>query len=79
MGKITRLFKSFFRLLLPVVILLTLAFVDSVPSNSDELLASVVGQMCDLAASISNRQVLLIAGSDAPDFQNSTAKTGKVL
>ena len=80
---------------------------DSVPSDSDELLASVVGQrfpfassltskiaaegtylyfydgcyrrdsMCGLAASISNRQVLLIAGSDAPDFQDSTAKISR--
>lgn len=77
---------------------------DSVPSNSDELLASVIGQrfsfasaltskiaaqgtrlyfydgcykrdsMCDLAKSISNRQVLLLAGTDAPDFQTSTEK-----
>lgn len=80
---------------------------DSVPSNSDELLASVVGQrfpfasaltsqiaaqgtylyfydgcykrdsMCGLAKSISNRQVLLLAGSDAPDFQASTEKMSK--
>ncbi len=80
---------------------------DSVPSNSDELLSSVVGRrfpfasaltsqiavqgtylyfydgcynrdsICDLAASISNRQVLLLAGSDAPDFQISTEKLSK--
>ena len=80
---------------------------DSVPSDSDELLASVVGQrfpfastltsqiaakgtylyyydgcymrgsMCDLASSISNRQVMLMAGSDAPDFQDSTSKISK--
>ncbi|CAN5447414.1 hypothetical protein BH20ACI1_BH20ACI1_27280 [soil metagenome] len=80
---------------------------DSVPTNSDELLASVVGQrfpfasaltsqiaaqgtylyfydgcykrdsMCNLAKSISNRQVLLLAGADAPDFQASTAKLSK--
>ena len=80
---------------------------DSVPSNSDELLTSVVGQrfpfasaltskiaaqgtylyfydgcyrrnsMCALAKSISNRQVLLTAGSDAPDFQDSTTKISK--
>ncbi len=80
---------------------------DSVPANSDELLASVVSQkfpfasaltskiaaqgtylyfydgcyrrdsMCDLAKSVSNRQILLLAGSDAPNFQASTAKLSK--
>lgn len=80
---------------------------DSVPSSSDELLTSVIGQrfpfasfltsqiaaegtylyfydgcykrdsMCDLAKSISNRQVLLLAGADAPDFQASTIKLSK--
>lgn len=29
---------------------------------------------CELAKSLSNRRVLLLAGSDAPDFQNSTTK-----
>lgn len=80
---------------------------DSVPSNSDQLLASVISQrfpfassmtskiaaqgtylyfydgcykrdsMCDLAKSVSNRQVLLLAGADAPDFQASTEKLSK--
>ncbi|MGI8641498.1 MAG: hypothetical protein ACR2MG_16330 [Pyrinomonadaceae bacterium] len=80
---------------------------DSVPLNSDELLASAISQrfpfaslltskiaakgtylyfydgcykrdsMCDLIKSIEHRQVLLLAGSDAPDFQASTAKLSK--
>ena len=29
--------------------------------------------MCDVAGSIGNRQILLLAGQDAPDFQTSTA------
>ena len=33
--------------------------------------------MCDLADSVRNRQVLLLAGQDAPDFQTSTAKLSK--
>ncbi len=80
---------------------------DSVPLNSDELLASAIGQrfpfasfltsqiaaqgtylyfydgcyrrdsMCDVASLIRNRQVLLLAGPDAPDFQISTAALSK--
>ncbi|MGC2238393.1 MAG: hypothetical protein WA584_19720 [Pyrinomonadaceae bacterium] len=80
---------------------------DSVPQNSDEILASAVGSrfpfassvtskfaqigtyayfyngcyrrdsLCDLAKNVSNRNVLLLAGSDAPQFQDSTAKLAK--
>ncbi len=80
---------------------------DSVPLDSDELLASAVNQrfpfassitskiavkgtylyfydgcykrnsMCDLAKSVEQRQILLLAGPDAPDFQASTAKLSK--
>jgi len=32
---------------------------------------------CDLAKSLSNRQVLLLAGNDAPQFQNSTSNIAK--
>lgn len=32
---------------------------------------------CDLAKSAANRQVLLLAGSDAPNLQDSTAKLGR--
>ncbi len=80
---------------------------DSVPSASDEVLASAVEKrfpfassvtskianiatpfyfyngcyrrdaVCDLAKSISNRQVLLLAGADAPNLQDSTVKLGR--
>lgn len=75
---------------------------DSVPKQSDALLASAVERrfpfagfitgklaqngtylffaggcynrnpVCDTAQTVSNRQILLLAGSDAPDFQDST-------
>jgi pimeloyl-ACP methyl ester carboxylesterase len=77
---------------------------DSVPSDSDAVIASATdsrfpfassqtaklaqlgtyfyfyngcyrrNSACDVAKSISNRQVLLLAGKDAPGFQSSTAK-----
>ncbi len=80
---------------------------DSVPNESDTLLASAVNKhfpfagavtgklaqngtylffaggcynrnsACELAQALSNRQILLLAGSDAPDFQDSTEKTVK--
>ena len=80
---------------------------DSVPSDSDVVLASAVdkrfpfassitskiagigtrfyfyngcyqrGGACDSAKSISNRQVLLLAGLDTPDLQDSTAKLNR--
>ena len=33
--------------------------------------------MCDLAKSVGNRQVLLLAGADAPDLQDSTTKLNR--
>jgi pimeloyl-ACP methyl ester carboxylesterase len=33
--------------------------------------------MCDLARSVANRRVLLLAGSDAPDLQDSTVKLNR--
>ncbi|HEY0426738.1 MAG TPA: hypothetical protein VGC76_02925 [Pyrinomonadaceae bacterium] len=33
--------------------------------------------LCDLAKNISNRQILLLAGADAPRFQDSTSKIAK--
>jgi pimeloyl-ACP methyl ester carboxylesterase len=80
---------------------------DSVPADSDALLASVIdkrfpfasfvtaklGQlgtygyfyegcykrepMCDIARKIENRSLLLLAGADAPTFQESTSKLSK--
>ena len=80
---------------------------DSVPQNSDDLLAAAVerrfpfassitakfaqtgtylyffdgcyrrGSLCETAQTISDRQVLLLAGSDAPRFQDSTARLAK--
>ncbi len=80
---------------------------DSVPANSDAVLASAVdkrfpfassvtskianigtrfyfyngcyqrGAACDSAKSISNRRVLLLAGLDTPDLQDSTAKLNR--
>ena len=80
---------------------------DSIPSNSDDVLAGAIekrfpfassvtskianiatpvyfyngcywrGAACDLAKSVGNRQVLLLAGSDAPDLQDSTAKLNR--
>jgi pimeloyl-ACP methyl ester carboxylesterase len=80
---------------------------DSVPSNSDVVLASAVdkrfpfassvtskiagigtrlyffngcyqrGAACDSAKSISNRKVLLLAGLDTPELQESTAKLSR--
>jgi pimeloyl-ACP methyl ester carboxylesterase len=80
---------------------------DSVPQNSDDLLAAAVERrfpfassitakfaqtgtylyffdgcyrrdsLCETAKSISNRKVLLLAGSDAPRFQDSTARLDK--
>ena len=80
---------------------------DSVPSDSDALMSSIIGKRfpfassitssiaglgtrlyfydgcynrdsaCAAAKLISNRKVLLLAGSDAPDFQASTAKLSK--
>lgn len=77
---------------------------DSVPQNSDDLLAAAVerrfpfassitskfaqtgtylyffdgcyrrGSLCEMAKTISNRQILLLAGSDAPRFQDTTNK-----
>ncbi len=79
---------------------------DSVPSNSDDLLASAVEKrypfasfitakiagfgtypyfrgnyksdsLCDAAANIKDRKVLLLAGVDVPSFRNSTVELGK--
>lgn len=80
---------------------------DSVPADSDAVLASAVEKrfpfasavtskiatigtriyfyngcyrrdaLCDLAKSVSKRQVLLLAGSDAPDLQDSTTKLSR--
>jgi len=80
---------------------------DSVPQNSDEVLASAVGSrfpfassvtsklaqigtyayfyngcykrdsLCEMAKNMSNRNVLLLAGSDAPQFQDSTTSVAK--
>lgn len=80
---------------------------DSVPQDSDSLVASVIdnrfpfvssvtsrlGQLgaypyfyegcysrvpiCDTAKTMNNRKAMLLAGLDAPDFQESTAKLGK--
>ncbi len=82
---------------------------DSVPQDSDSLVASVIdkrfpfvssitsklGQLgaypyfyegcysrvpvCDTAKTMNNRKAMLLAGLDAPDFQESTAKLGKCL
>ena len=83
---------------------------DSVPTDSDAMLASVIerrfpfgsgltkkfGQMgtyayfyedgcynrvsaCELAKQLQNRNVLLLAGTDARDFQESTSKLSKCL
>ncbi len=35
------------------------------------------GAACDTAKTIDNRQILLLAGADAPDLQNSTAKLNR--
>lgn len=80
---------------------------DSIPLNSDDVLASAVEKrfpfassvtskianiatplyfyngcyrrdaVCDLAKSVGDRQVLLLAGSDAPDLQDSTTKLNR--
>ena len=81
---------------------------DSVPQNSDDLLASAIGQRfpfapfvtskiaqagtylfyykegdyrrisaCDDARTLENRSVLLLAGLDAPQFQDSTTRLAK--
>jgi pimeloyl-ACP methyl ester carboxylesterase len=80
---------------------------DSIPQDSDNLLASVIEKRfpfassitsklaqtgtyfypfggcyrrettCEIAKNLNNRNVLLLAGSDAPRFQDSTAKLGK--
>ncbi len=80
---------------------------DSVPRDSDAVLASAVGRrfpfassvtsrfaslgtnfyfydgsykgdpLCDSAKLVANRKVMLLAGTDAPDFQDSTAKLSK--
>ena len=80
---------------------------DSIPSASDDVLASAIEKrfpfassvtsrianiatplyfyngcyrndaVCDLAKSVGNRQVLLLAGSDAPNLQDSTAKLNR--
>lgn len=80
---------------------------DSVPRDSDAVLASAVGKrfpfassvtsrvaslgtnfyfydgsykgdaLCDAAKLVANRQVILFAGTDAPDFQDSTNKLSK--
>ena len=80
---------------------------DSVPTNSNDVLSSAVEKrfpfassitskianigtplyfyngcyrrdaMCDLAKSVGGRQVLLLAGSDAPDLQDSTNKLNR--
>ena len=80
---------------------------DSVPQDSDSLVASVIdnrfpfvssvtsklGQLgaypyfyegcysrtpvCDTAKTMNNRKAMLLAGLDAPDFQESTSKLGK--
>ena len=82
---------------------------DSVPHDSDSLMASVIdkrfpfvssvtsklGQLgsypyyyegcysrvpvCDTAKMLNNRKALLLAGLDAPDFQDSTSRLGKCL
>ncbi|CAN5533925.1 hypothetical protein BH10ACI1_BH10ACI1_12490 [soil metagenome] len=80
---------------------------DSVPENSNEILASAINSrfpfasfltsklaqygtypyfydgcyqrnsMCETAKLLSNRQILLLAGADAPQFQDSTDKIAK--
>jgi hypothetical protein len=35
------------------------------------------GSACDMARKVQNRNVLLLAGSDAQDFQDSTSKLSK--
>ena len=82
---------------------------DSVPADSESLLASAIGKkfpfassvtskianfgthfyfydgcynrnsLCDQAQLLSNRKILLLAGADAPAFQNSTANLKKCL
>lgn len=82
---------------------------DSVPADSDAMLASVIGRRfpfasgiterlgqmgtyayyfdgcysrvsaCELARQLQNRSVLLLAGSDAAEFQDSTSKLGKCM
>lgn len=82
---------------------------DSVPTDSDSLVASVIdnrfpfvstltaklGQLgaypyfyegcysrtpaCDSAKALNNRKAMLLAGSDAPQFQDSTSKLAKCL
>ncbi len=83
--------------------------VDSVPADSDSLVASVIGKRfpfissvtsrlgqlgaypyfyegcysrvpaCESAKKLDNRKVMLLAGVDAPEFQDSTSKLSKCL